>query len=296
MIKIGYEPRGEIDLQQETELDPMQVMLEGKPEIEGQRSGRQLAGNNSDASFPPRIISVRIDTFNFQEVMQKIKTFMKERRVHTISTVNPEFVMTARKDREFLHILNHADINVADGTGVQLAAKILYGRRCERITGVDLTWALAKLAAEEGWSIYFLGSAEGIANKAALRLREKYSDLKISGCHSGSPTEEGLVDRINAAGPDILLVAFGAPKQEKFIFRNRNKLNARLAVGVGGTFDYIAEAIPRAPAAVRQIGLEWLYRLINQPERFQRILTATVGFPIAAVADKLRMFFVSQKF
>ncbi len=235
-------------------------------------------------SFQPRIMSVRIDTLNRDEVMGKIGEFLKDSRLHTIATVNPEFVMTARKDREFLRILNHADLNIADGFGVQLAMQMMYGKVCERITGVDLTWGLAALAAARGYSIFLLGAAEGVARKAAMKMRERYPALKIAGHYSGRPDEEGLVQCINATNPDILLVAFGAPKQEKFIFRNRTFLSAKIAMGVGGTFDYIADEVPRAPVWMRQMGLEWLYRLANQPERAGRILTATVRFPIAVAS------------
>lgn len=245
--------------------------------------------------FQPRVMSVRIDTLNAEEVMKKIGQFLKDSKLHTIATVNPEFVMTARKDREFLRILNHADLNIADGIGVQLAMKMMYGEVCERITGVDLTWRLTGLAAEQGYSIFLLGAAEGVARDAAAKMKERYPALKIAGYYSGRPDEEGLVECINLTNPDILLVAFGAPKQEKFIFKNAKTLNAKIAMGVGGTFDYIAGVVPRAPAWMRRLGMEWLYRLANQPERIGRILTATVRYPIAMYFYKSSKSSVSRK-
>ena len=163
------------------------------------------------------ILSVRIDTLSFLATIDKIKSFLLEDRLHTIATINPEFIITAQKDEEFRYILNHTDLNVLDGTGVQLAVEMIHRRICERVTGVDLTWALAQIAAERGYSIFFLGAAEGIALGAANRLKHQYPGLRIAGCYAGRPDEEGLVSRINLTHPDILLVAFGAPKQEKFI-------------------------------------------------------------------------------
>ncbi len=267
---------------QETERRAADALLEtGIETLRGM--GPIPAARVSGPSFQPRILSVRIDTLKLSEIMEQIGQFLNGSRLYTISTVNPEFVMTAQKDREFLYILNHADLNVADGIGVQLGVKMMYGELCDRITGVDLTWKLAGLAAEKGYSMFLLGAADGVAREAARRLQEKYPALRIAGCYSGRPNENGLVERINAVHPDILLVAFGAPRQEKFLFQNGKYLTARLAMGVGGTFDYIAGVVPRAPVWMRRIGFEWFYRLTMQPERIGRILTATVRYP-ASVA------------
>ncbi|MFZ1081067.1 MAG: WecB/TagA/CpsF family glycosyltransferase [Candidatus Kryptoniota bacterium] len=239
------------------------------------------------------ILSVRIDSLDLKGVISKITQFLTERvhsenkeRLHQISTVNPEFIMTAQKDPDFLETLNSADLNVADGVGLQLAAKILGINIGARITGVDLTWELAKLASENGYSIFFLGAAEGVAEKAAHRLKASYPTLRIAGVYSGTPYETGIVERVNNSKADILLVAFGAPKQDKFIFANKGRLKMKVAMGVGGTFDYIAGTVPYAPNWMRQLGLEWLYRLINQPQRINRIITATIIFPMAVLISK----------
>ncbi len=233
------------------------------------------------------ILSVRIDNLDLQATMEKIRSFFREERLHQIGTVNPEFVMAAQKDPEFMEALNQTDLNIADGIGLQFAAKITGGGIGKRITGVDLTWELAKLASEAGYSMFLLGAAEGVAEKTAERLREVNPDLRIAGVYAGTPQEPGLIDRINSANADILLVAFGAPKQDKFIFHGRDKLNVKIAMGVGGTFDYIAGVVPRAPKIVREAGLEWMYRLIKQPERLNRIITATVRFPLAVIKSKI---------
>ncbi len=235
----------------------------------------------------PSILSVRIDPLNFPQVMEKVRAFLSEERLHIVATVNPEFVVAAQHDEEFRYILNHTDLNVLDGTGVQLALRIIHRTPCERVTGVDLTRALAQLAAEKGYSIFFLGAAEGVARLAAERLKEQFPALRVAGCYSGTPGERGLTARINATHADILLVAYGAPKQEKFIFRNADDLRVKIAMGVGGTFDYIAGVVPYAPHWMRRAGLEWLYRLYRQPQRIGRIYKATVLFPGAVLTNKL---------
>ncbi len=243
-----------------------------------------------------RIQSVRIDAGCFLDAMEKVRHFLRDERLHMIATVNPEFLMAARKDAEFRRILNHTDLNVADGTGVQLALRLLRGERCERITGVDLTWAMAGFAAAEGRSMFLLGAAPGVASAAADRLREFCPGLRIAGCYAGSPDESGIVDRVNAARPDILLVAFGAPRQEKFIARHAERLCARVAMGVGGTFDFIAGVIPRAPVWMRRCGLEWLYRLAKQPARWKRILNAVLLFPASLAFSEIARSLGSCRF
>jgi N-acetylglucosaminyldiphosphoundecaprenol N-acetyl-beta-D-mannosaminyltransferase len=237
--------------------------------------------------MPAEILSVRIDPLNFTEVMEIIGDFLEDERLHQIATVNPEFVMAAQHDEEFLRILNGCDLNIADGIGLQIGAQILGTEIGERITGVDLSWALAGQAAERGHSVFLLGSGEGVAAIAASRMKEKYPGLKIAGTYAGTPDEPGLVERINDSGAMVLLVAFGAPKQEKFIFHNRERLVPKVAMGIGGTLDYIAGVIPRAPGWMRKAGMEWLYRLVKQPSRINRIITATVRFPVAVLLFKL---------
>lgn len=235
-----------------------------------------------------KILGIKIDKVSFSETMAKIAAFLMVDEIHQIATVNPEFLVTARGDEPFRNILNNTDLNVPDGFGLQCASWFLGQKIGERITGVDLTWEICKLAAEKGYSVFFLGGAEGIAEKAAHRIKLLNPSLKIVGTHAGSPEEEGIIDLINNTSPDILLVAFGAPKQEKFIFNNKEALKVKLAIGVGGTFDYIAGIVPYAPLWMRRIGLEWLYRLVTQPKRWKRVLNATVVFPWLVLKSKFK--------
>lgn len=233
-----------------------------------------------------KILGVEIYKYSFSEVMQKITVFLSDTSCQQIATVNPEFIVTAQKDPEFKEILNNTDLNIPDGFGLKCAAFYKRIKIGERITGVDLTWEIAKIAAEKGYSIYLLGGKKGVAEMTARRLRYLYHNLKIAGTYAGSPEEEGIVQKINDSNADILLVAFGAPKQEKFIAKHKNELQCRVAMGVGGTFDYISGALPRAPKWMRMLGLEWLFRLFKQPARFGRIYNAVIKFPILVVFSR----------
>lgn len=231
-----------------------------------------------------KILNVRVDNLSFSETMHKIADFLAEEKLHQIATVNPEFIVAAQKDKEFKEVLNSADLNVPDGFGLKLAAIVTRQQIGERITGVDLTWELAKIAEEKGYSIYFLGAKEGVAVVAVQKMKILYPELKIAGTSSKNPDDSDVLDDIKNANPDILLVAYGAPKQDKFINRIKNEesriKNLKIAMGVGGTFDYIAGVLPRAPKWMRSLGLEWLYRLIRQPSRIGRIYTALIKFPL----------------
>jgi N-acetylglucosaminyldiphosphoundecaprenol N-acetyl-beta-D-mannosaminyltransferase len=236
------------------------------------------------------ILGVKIDEYSFSEVMQKIINFLKENKLHQICTVNPEFIVAAQNDSVFKDILNNSDLNVPDGVGLKYAAIYKRQKIGERITGVDLTWELCKMASERSYSVYFLGGKPGIAKKASSIIKKLYPELKIAGTDASNPNDAGLIEKINKSGADILLVAYGAPKQDKFIYKLKNQKskikNTRIAIGVGGTFDYISGEISRAPKWVRSIGLEWLYRLIRQPSRIKRIYTAVIKFPVLLIFNR----------
>jgi len=232
------------------------------------------------------ILGVKIDNLDFKVVMAKIAAFLYVEEFHMVATVNPEFIAAAQYDEKFKNILNQADLNVPDGVGLKFAGWFLGQKINERITGVDLTWEICKLAAENNYSVYFLGGVEGVPEKAIKRLHLVYPKLKIAGFSSPIIPNNGqledsaeIINEINNRKTDILLVALGAPKQEKFIAAHKDQLKVKLAMGIGGTFDYIAGIVPYAPAWMRKLGLEWLYRLFTQPKRWRRIFTAVIVFP-----------------
>ncbi len=238
-----------------------------------------------------KILGIKIDNVTFLKALKKIESLIDSGKPHQIVTINSEFIMAAQKDSEFKKVLNAADLSVPDGVGLLWASGFLYGRKNklkERIAGADLVWELAKMAAENEWSIYFLGAAPGVAKETADRLRLIHRNLKVAGVSEGLPkfSERKVVEMVKKSKADILLVAYGAPKQDKFIHKNLKKLGAKVAMGIGGSFDFIIGKQIRAPRWMQKIGLEWLWRLIHEPKRAGRIFTATVKFPWAVFWSK----------
>lgn len=228
------------------------------------------------------ILGVRVDRVSQQEAVERIVDILDARRAsqetlacQQMITVNPEFVMAARNNPEFRQAINAAALVVADGIGVVWAARHLKAPTPERVTGVDTLVVLAQHCARRGYRVYLLGAAPGVAEAAAARLQELAPDLQIAGTYAGSPApdeEEAIIERIRAAQTDLLCVAYGAPAQDLWIARNLTRLPAGLAVGVGGSYDFIAGRQRRAPRLMRRMGLEWLYRLYREPWRWRRML------------------------
>lgn len=192
-----------------------------------------------------------------------------------VVTVNPEFVMAAQRNTAFRQAINSAALVVADGIGVVWAARYLKAPLPERITGVDTLVALARCCTAQGYRIYLLGAAPGVAEEAAARLRQQEPALQIAGTYAGSPApaeEEEIIERLCAARADVLCVAYGAPAQDLWIYRNLARLPAALAIGVGGAYDFISGRQQRAPRLMQRLGIEWLYRLYREPWRWRRML------------------------
>lgn len=275
------------------------------------------------------ILGIPIDRMSFEQAVARIDGMIQRGKPSQVVTVNPEFIMEAQRNRKFREVLYHADLATADGAGVLLAAEFL-GKRAtrlpalrtlqslwhgievgiqmllarssfeilpERITGLDLFWALVKLAEDKGYSVFLLGAGEGVAERVADRIRMIHPRIKIAGTYAGGPRDRTAVRRVAAAKPDLLFVAYGAPAQDLFISRNIKRLRAKVAMGVGGTFDFIAGAAPIqtpgapaqkiAPVSWQERGLGWLYRLFTQPWRARRIWTAVVTFPWYVFRDKV---------
>ena len=224
------------------------------------------------------ILGVKIDDLSIPEIVDIVKIWLSKEAKHYIVTPNPEIVMMAQKDEELKKIINNADLAIPDGVGLKLALDI------ENISpGIDVLEELVKMAAENGFTTGFLGGKNEVAKKTAERLIKKYAKLKVVFAEfGGEMNKQGKMlsdyrlpttrkdGRQKAV--DILFVAFGPPKQEKWIANNLNKLNVKVAMGVGGSFDYLSGQIPRAPKLMRSLGFEWLFRLIIQPWRFKRQL------------------------
>ncbi len=222
------------------------------------------------------ILGVPVDNLTMAEALDRCDEFIAigraTGRLHQIATVNADFVVNALHDPELRRILQEADMATADGMPLVWASKLLGGPLPGRVTGADMVPALAERAAQRGYSIFFLGAREGVAAKAAAILQERYPGLKVAGVLSPPPSsvlemDRSVVETVKAAKPDILLVAFGNPKQEKWIRMHAPELQVPIAIGVGGTFDMIVGVTRRAPLWMQRSGLEWVYRLIQEPRR-----------------------------
>ncbi|OGY45865.1 MAG: hypothetical protein A2731_01960 [Candidatus Buchananbacteria bacterium RIFCSPHIGHO2_01_FULL_39_8] len=241
------------------------------------------------------ILGIKIDNLSLQEILEKAKQFLASHNKYYIVTPNPEFLVAAKKDKNFAEILNYADIAIADGFGLVWAAK-KQGQKLQRITGVDLMWHLCELAAEKNYPIYLFGAEEGIAKRVAELLLEYFPHLKIVGSESGGEVssdgkiteDQRIITKINEVKPKIIFVALGQIKQEKWIFRHLDQLTSvKIAMGVGGAFDFISGNINRAPELLRNLGLEWLYRLIKEPRRWRRIFNAVIVFPLLILKQRI---------
>ncbi len=209
------------------------------------------------------------------ETLALIAQWIDAGGVHQIATVNPEFLMKARRDPDFRATLQRAALCIPDGIGVLWAARMRGKKLRERVAGSDLVPLLSAEAARQGWRVFYLGAAPGVAEKAAAILAARHPGLNVVGCYAGSPApeeEDDIVARVRAAQANILLVAYGAPKQDLWLDRNLARTGAAVGIGVGGSFDFIAGVSRRAPRWIQRLGLEWLDRLVREPWRWRRQL------------------------
>ncbi len=208
-----------------------------------------------------------------QGALDRIEQLVEAGGHHLVATVNPEFVIRASRDREFARVLESADLCLADGTGVVWAARRKGCLIRGPVAGVDLIPPLAAMCARRGLELFLLGAAAGVAAELATRLQAEHPGLKVA-AYAGAPdpsSDDEALKLIRAHHTQVLLVAYGAPNQELWIDRTKDRAGVAVAIGVGGAFDYLTGRVPRAPAWMRTAGLEWLYRLVHQPWRIRRM-------------------------
>ncbi len=263
------------------------------------------------------IFGVRVDNFSREQILAKISEFLESNKNNLITTLNPEMLVDAEYDWFFQQALNKAEMSVADGAGLALAGQYLYNEKLTRWAGVDLMEKICEMAARQGKSAYLVGGEEGIAKKTAEKLQKKYSGLKVVGAEMGitfrknfsvlfqndsdninyltglnfnAEENKKLLEKIRAAAPDILFAAFGHGKQEKWLAEFLPQLpSVKIGMGVGGSFDYLSGSVKRAPLITRQLGLEWLWRLLRQPWRIKRIWKALVSFSLLIKDYKIQL-------
>lgn len=229
-----------------------------------------------------KILGVRVDNLSRGGIQEWIKKALdNEPRQKFVATLNPEIILGARRDENYKKILNGADLNLCDGFGIKFTS-FLKGKKIKaRYTGVELTDYLLGLAKEKNRNVLIVAGENSLSGPEEIRrgIEDKYNFSVRAGYI------DGIFSDADAVGnAEIVFVNFGAPEQEKFIFENREKFpKARILVGAGGTFDFLTGKMKRAPKLMRKAGLEWLFRLVQEPKRLKRIWNAVVVFPTLAV-------------
>jgi N-acetylglucosaminyldiphosphoundecaprenol N-acetyl-beta-D-mannosaminyltransferase len=254
-------------------------------------SSSSPSSTRSEALAYLMILGVRADCIDMAGALARIEAMIGHHRQHggpaaQIITVNPEFVWAARKDAAFRETINRAALVLPDGMGIVWASRILGHPFPERVTGTDLLPLLAERCAARGYRLFLLGAAPGVAEETARILQRRSPGLQVAGTYAGSPDPAeaaSILALIRAARPDVLTVAYGAPKQDLWIRQHAQGLGEAgvgIAVGVGGAYDFIAGRVPRAPRWMQRAGLEWVFRLLRQPRRAWRM---RVLFPMGAL-------------
>lgn len=223
------------------------------------------------------ILGIPFDNVTLEEAGEKTKEIIKNsnKSCELIVAPNTEFIMAAQKDKEFFDILNKAKLATPDSVGVMIGGKLQKKPFKERMPGQAYFREVFRRAENEGWTIYLLGGKGDVPYRAKAKLEQDFPKAKIVGVHEGffeENTEEEIIEEINNLKPNVLFVAMGAPRQEKWIYKNKDKLKVDVAAGQGGTFDYEAGEIARAPKTFQKLGIEWLWRLAKQPSRIVRML------------------------
>jgi N-acetylglucosaminyldiphosphoundecaprenol N-acetyl-beta-D-mannosaminyltransferase len=238
------------------------------------------------------VLGVRVDDVTYREALQILRAAIDSRQPHVVTTPNPEFVMLARRDATFRAVLNRAALNIPDGIGLLLAARLSGDRLRQHVQGTDLVRLLARESAQRGERWFLLGGQGDVASRAGRTLERDYPGLRVVGAVPGSPRPQQDAETrqaIRAAGRvDVLLVAYGAPKQELWLDRNLAAVQAPVGIGVGGVFNYLSGDVLRAPHWVRQLHAEWLHRLFTQPWRWRRQLALPrfAGLALLSAAER----------
>lgn len=224
-----------------------------------------------------KIGNILVDNVTSDEAIEKIESFIKNRKPSLVITPNADHVVMVREDTLFLEIYMKADLVLADGMSLIFASRLLKTPIKEKISGSDLFPLFCKIAAQKGYRLFFLGGQPGACIKTAENMKEKYQNLIVAGTYSppfgfehDKHEMKKINDMIKRANPDILFVGLGSPKQEKWIYRNYNEIAVPVSIGIGATFEFYSGMVKRAPRWMQRCGLEWFWRLMKEPRRLWR--------------------------
>ncbi len=237
------------------------------------------------------VMGVGFDDLTRDGAVALCKNLIEEHRSAYMVTPNPEIVMASWDDPALREAISNADLVIPDGIGVVKAAKILGTPLKERLPGIEIGEAILQYAAQSGKKVFLLGAKPGVADLAADRIREMFPGIDICGVNDGYFKDDAaVIEKINAAKPDFLMVCLGFPKQEMWMAQNASKLDVGLMAGLGGSLDVFAGTVLRAPEKWQRMNAEWLYRCIKEPWRFKRIARLPL-FILKAIAKRIRKFF-----
>lgn len=224
-----------------------------------------------------KLLNIEVDNITMKEAVINIDEMVKRKKPSYVVTPNVDHVVTLEKDLDFRNVYNEAELVVTDGMPLIWISKLGNTPIKEKISGSDLFPEVCKLAAERKYRIFLLGAGEGVGDIAAENIKKKYPGVEISGVYSppfGFEKNEEEVEKIikllNESNSDILAVGLGAPKQEKFIYQIKNKINIPVSLAIGATIDFEAGNVKRAPKWMQNNGLEWFYRMTTDPKRLAK--------------------------
>jgi len=215
---------------------------------------------------------LQVDNVTMEEAVGQVKEFIKSGQPHLITTPNPEIIVTSQTDQELKEIINHSALRVPDGISMVVVSKILGHPLKERVSGIDLMLRLMALSGQEGYRVFLVGSAQGVAEQAATNLKNKYHTNIVGILDGFFGDDSSAVKKIKEAKPDLLLVGLGGGKQERWLNRHLKELGVPVAMTIGGSLDVISGLKKRAPQWTQTLYIEWLYRLVTEPRRWKRQL------------------------
>lgn len=224
-----------------------------------------------------KILNVEIDNISMKEAVEAVDQFIQKRIPANIVTPNLDHIVALEKDEEFQRVYKDAALVLTDGQPLVWYSKLKKRPIVEKVSGSDLFPEVCKMCAQKGYSVFLFGAAEGVAEQAAENLKKKSPDLKIAGVASpvygfekNPELTQEYIRQIREANPDVLALALGAPKSEKFAYHHKEALGVPVILNIGATFDFLAGNVRRAPAWMSKCGLEWLYRIFQDPKRLAR--------------------------
>ncbi|HET8864930.1 MAG TPA: WecB/TagA/CpsF family glycosyltransferase [Gracilimonas sp.] len=233
-----------------------------------------MNSNKIESSY---FLGVRVDRLDTETAKDEVRKLVRKRDgiMKPVYFANVHSIFLALQDHQLMEQLNYAALTLPDGSGLNWAGKILGNPIVENLNGTDFTPKILEMAEHENWSVYLLGAEEHVINKTAQVVQLQFPKLNIAGYHHGyflGQKEQKVIDDINSKSPDLLLVGLGSPIQERWIWENRDKLNVGAGFAIGGLFDFMSGEFPRAPLWMRKLGIEWMYRFLNDPgNKWKRI-------------------------